>query len=231
MPPGEPVVTKMDLVFKYKLFDFSLSLKIYQFFHKHSSARRTNNYMQRIKGEDGEYWRETTEDVQDIIENYFSCLFKSSSINGRLTHNETVKPVTGDEMEELITKITYEEVKAAAFPMHPDKKPMHPHKNPGQHGLNPAFFQTFWSVVAYDVVTICKKFINTGELPVGINRMLVCLIPNVKIPQAMMDLRPLLLCNVLVRILSKVLSNRLKPCLGKLILQKESAFIDGRSLT
>lgn len=46
----------------------------------------------------------------------------------------------------------------------------------------------------------------------------------------MTDLRPISLCNVLVRILSKVLANRPKPCLNLLILDKQSAFIEGTLL-
>lgn len=47
----------------------------------------------------------------------------------------------------------------------------------------------------------------------------------------MTDLRPISLCNVLVRILSKVMENRLNPCFNEIISDKQSAFIDGRLLT
>lgn len=42
-----------------------------------------------------------------------------------------------------------------------------------------------------------------------VNPTLVCLIPKVESPQTMSELRQISLCSVLVRILSKVLSNRL----------------------
>lgn len=72
---------------------------------------------------------------------------------------------------------------------------------------------------------------QTGELPEGINRTIVCLLPKIKIPQSMTDLRPISLCNMVVRVLSKVLSNRLKPCLSNIISEKQSAFVEGRLLT
>lgn len=65
----------------------------------------------------------------------------------------------------------------------------------------------------------------------NINNTLVCLIPKKKKSQTMQDLQPISLCNVVVRILSKVLSNRLKACLGSIISEKQSAFIEGRLLT
>ena len=108
---------------------------------------------------------------------------------------------------------------------------MQPEKAPGIDGFNPAFYQSFWGVVKHDVVDFCQKFMGTGELPMGVNRTLVCLIPKVKGPETMANLRPISLCNVLVRILSKVLANRLKGCLGSIISDKQSAFVEGRLLT
>lgn len=169
-------------------------------------------------------WKETPEDIQEVVTNYFSQLFQSSTANGCLSSREMVNQITETENEELIVEVTAEEVKEAVFSMHPDK-------SSGPDGLNPAFFQTFWSVVGNDVVEMCRKFMSTGELPVGINRTVVCLIPKVKMPTSMGELQPISLCNVLIRIVSKVLANRLKPCLETLISDKQSAFIEGRLLT
>lgn len=142
-------------------------------------------------------------------------------LNGGLSSRETVNQLTEAENEELISEVTSVEVKEVVFSMHPKK-------SPGPDGLNPTFFQAVWSV---DVVKLCQRFMSTGELPVGANRTMVCLIPKVKMSTSMIELRHISLCNVLIRIVSKVLSNRLKPCLGKLISDKQSIFIEGRLLT
>lgn len=47
----------------------------------------------------------------------------------------------------------------------------------------------------------------------GINQTLVCLIPKNKQPRKMTDLRPVSLCNVLMKILSKIFANRLRNVL------------------
>lgn len=108
---------------------------------------------------------------------------------------------------------------------------MHPEKAPGYDGLNPAFYQAFWSVIEKDVVRFCQDFFDTGELASEFNRTMVCLIPKVKQPEHMSDLRLISLCTVLVRVLSKVLANRLKTCLPNLISVNQSAFVEGRLLT
>lgn len=71
---------------------------------------------------------------------------------------------------------------------------------------------------------------HTGELLDGINGTLVCLVPKVKNPEVMTDLRPISLCNIVVRILSKVLSYRLKQFLGALY-RTSKMHIEGRLLT
>lgn len=193
-----------------------------RFFHRFASARRKSNGFQRIKNEDGD-WIESDEDVQGVVTNYFSNLFMSSCLNGKLSYREEVNQVTEMENMELGAEVMAEEVHNAVFSMYPEK-------SPGLDGLNPAFFQTYWSIVGRDVVRFCQYYMSSGELPSGINQTLVCLIPKVKVPKEMTDLRPISLCNVLVRILSKVLANRLKPCLKSLISDRQSAFIEGRLL-
>lgn len=135
-----------------------------------------------------------------------------------------MQQVSARQNEELIKQITRDEVKHVAFSMHPDK-------SPGIDGLNPCFFQTYWHVVGDDVVRCCQNFMATGELPYDVNKTIVCLIPKTKQPQKMTDLRPISLCNVLIRIVSKVMANRLKECLPLLISDKQSAFVEGRLLT
>lgn len=124
----------------------------------------------------------------------------------------------------LVMPIVEEEVKNDVFAMHLDK-------SPGIDGLNPGFYQAYWEIVGGDVTEFCIRFFETGELPDDVNRTLVCLIPKVKHPKKVVDLRPISLCNVLMRILSKVMANRIKPTLNALVSEKQSAFIEGRLLT
>lgn len=135
-----------------------------RFFHRFASARRKSNGFQRIKNEDGD-WTESDDDVQGVVTNYFSNLFMSSCLNGKLSYREEVNQVTEMENMELGAEVMAEEVHNAVFSMYPEK-------SPGLDGLNPAFFQTYWSIVGRDVVRFCQYYMSSGELPSGINQTL-----------------------------------------------------------
>lgn len=49
--------------------------------------------LQRIKGDDGE-WKKIADEIQVVIENYFSELFKASSLDGNLSSREYVARVS-----------------------------------------------------------------------------------------------------------------------------------------
>ncbi|KAH9684396.1 reverse transcriptase domain-containing protein [Citrus sinensis] len=125
--------------------------------------------------------------------------------------------VTSEHNSMLLAPFSAIEVKDAVFGMHPDK-------SPGPDGMNPAFYQKFWHIVGEDVVLACLKFLQDASFPVGLNDTSIVLIPKKQRPEFLSDMRPIALCNVLYKIISKMLANRMKLVLDLVISDSQSAF-------
>lgn len=197
-------------------------IKNTRFFHKFASVRKEHNSIKKLNDANG-VWKESDEEIQEIITDYFEQTFQTGGVDEGLLDGERVRTIVADQNDSLLMLVTSEDVKNALFSMYPEKAP-------GIDGLNPGFFQAYWPIVVDDVTKFCHDFMMTGMLPEGINRTLVCLIPKIKHPKQMTDYRPIALCNVFMRILLKVITNRLKPCLKDIISENQSGFLEGRLL-
>lgn len=108
---------------------------------------------------------------------------------------------------------------------------MHPSKASGPDGMNANFYQKYWDVVGEDVVACVIGMLDGTRSFNDVNESHIVLIPKVKIPVSMAEYRPISLRNVIYKIASKVLANRLKPILSSIISPNQSAFTPGRLIT
>ena len=76
-----------------------------------------------------------------------------------------------------------------------------------------------------------SQWLSIGAFPLGLNNTLIVLIPKCENPSFMKELRSILLCNVLYKLVAKVLTNRMKDVLCRLISPSQEAFVPGRSIT
>ena len=68
-----------------------------------------------------------------------------------------------------------------------------------------------------DVIEAVLSILNSGYLLQKINFTQIVLIPKVPNPRKMTDFRPISLCNIVYKIISKVLANWLKGHLNMII--------------
>ncbi|KAH9683739.1 reverse transcriptase domain-containing protein [Citrus sinensis] len=177
----------------------------------------------RLRNSSGQ-WCSNPAEVNSLIGEYFSKLFHSEgSISAEIISCVATK-ITTAQNQKLLEPFTATDVRDALFSMHPDK-------SPGPDGMNPAFFQNFWHIVGGDVTAACLHFIDTCEFPDELNATAIVLVPKKSNPEYLADLRPITLCNVLYKIVAKMLANRMKAVLSSIITENQSAFVPGRAIT
>lgn len=85
-------------------------------------------------------------------------------------------------------------------------------------------------MVGESVCRLLKDFWSDPKRIKEINEMLVVLIPKVDQPELVSQFRPISLSNVMYKGLSKVIVNRLKPLMDKLVSPFQTSFVPKRSI-
>lgn len=86
-------------------------------------------------------------------------------------------------------------------------------------------------MVGESVTTSTLRILETGFLDPTLKYTYLALIPKSKKPRDFFGYRQIILCNVLYKLVTKVIVNRLKPFMGEIISESQSAFVPGRLLT
>ncbi|XP_042965938.1 uncharacterized protein LOC122299618 [Carya illinoinensis] len=197
-----------------------------QFFHSCANQRRKTNSIKYIF--DGQNVRHTNHtQIELIFNSYFQDLFTSSRPSSEDIEEclKGVETYVTAEMNSYLTKqFTRIEVEAAI-------KQMAPLKSPGPDGFGACFFQKYWQVVGDEVSKTVLDWLNGNSLIPSMNYTYIALIPKVKEPRMASDYRPISLCNVVYKIMSKALANRLKKFMNNVVSPNQSAFIRGRLIT
>jgi hypothetical protein len=194
------------------------------YFHNSAKARRQRNRVKRLKDENG-VWREGTAYLNPMISDYFSGLFSTEVYDIDPTLLQKVYPrVTANMNDSLRRPYTAEDVRKALFSIGDMKAP-------GTDGLHAIFFKKCWHIVGEVLTQEVLQAINDKVSPVGWNDTVIVLIPKVETPESISHYRPISLCNVLYKVISKMIVVRIKHILDEVISPVQSAFVPGRMIT
>ncbi|KAL2246047.1 UNVERIFIED_CONTAM: hypothetical protein Sindi_2872900 [Sesamum indicum] len=131
--------------------------------------------------------------------------------------------LSNEESTALLLPFTPADVKQAIFDIAEDKAP-------GPDGYSSGFFKAAWPIVGQEMTSAVMDFFSTGRLLKQINTTLLALIPNVHSPMTVSDFRPIACCNVLYKIIAKLIVQRLSVIMDKLISPCQAAFMPGCSI-
>ncbi|CAA7045232.1 unnamed protein product [Microthlaspi erraticum] len=197
-----------------------------KYFHSVARTRRQRNQLKVILDENGTVHRGDNA-IGDVAESYFQQLFSSQVVNSETFDKvfEGFQPrVSNATNLDLTREVSMKEIEDAVFSVGP-------HRAPEPDGFSGVFYHQFWDEIKAPILQEIQGFFQRGVLDPSHNQTNICLIPKVTQPDSMVDFRPISLCNVSYKIISKILVNRLKTHLSGIISENQAAFIPRRMIT
>lgn len=167
-------------------------------------------------------WSTTWNDIQHQFLNYFVSLYSERNYGvPSAVSSIPLKELPSHESDLLQLDPTLEDIKQTLFSMKPETAL-------GPDGIPPLFLQKMWTMTQADIVDLIKNIFNSNQIPQGLNDTVISLIPKKDNPSMPEHYRPISLCNVSFKILTKVIANRVKVILPLHISDQQVAFVPGR---
>ncbi|KAL5557491.1 hypothetical protein UlMin_039727 [Ulmus minor] len=193
-----------------------------RFFFLSTLTRRKFSRIDHIKGNDGQ-WLTSRDQIGQAFMQRFLATY-DEPIHSEFDLHHLISPTISDADNALLLSIPdWEEIRTTVFKMGSFKAA-------GPDGFPSLFFKSYWEIVGEDVISSVRDFFITGTLHPYINSTNIVLVPKSKTPSNINHFQPIAVCNVIYKVISKLLAERLKPLLTRLICPTQGAFVPGHSI-
>ena len=117
-----------------------------------------------------------------------------------------------DDSEASILEVPFseEQVRTTLFDLNGDKAP-------SPNGFTTVFWQENWDVVKVEIMKLFKEFHDKGSFVKSLNSTFIVLIPKKGEVEELKDFRPISLVGSIYKWIAKVLANRLKRVVDKVV--------------
>lgn len=104
---------------------------------------------------------------------------------------------------------------------------MSPNKAPRPDGMPAAFYQQYWSIINSSLFSwVCSVFARTSSVN-QVNQTYISLIPKIPHPTYITQFKPIGLCNVNYKVVTKILVHHIQSMLGDLVGEAQASFVPG----
>ena len=198
-----------------------------QYFFNLEKRNYTSKVIHKLVNEDGEEFTKTP-DILNCQTSFYKDLYKEVnlendvSISSILGENEN--KLSDKDSKELEGEILYSELGFAL-------KNMKNNKSPGLDGFTVEFFKFFWTDIGHFILQSLNYGYRNGSLSITQKQGVITCIPKQNKSRInLKNWRPISLLNVIYKLASAVISNRLKKVLDNIINENQKGFIAGRFL-
>ena len=103
-------------------------------------------------------------------------------------------------------------------------------KNPGSDGFTPEFFLGFYDLIKKDILAVVQESRKSGKVLGSMNNTFIALIPKKHKCEAFEDYIPISCCNMIYKVIAKIIAQRIKPILSKVITEEQFGFLQNRQI-
>ena len=193
------------------------------YFHRQYRARLSRNHIAEITTSSGQVCK-GFDQIKEAAEKHFQNLLSAERDGSKEDITDFLtnipKLVSLDDNDTLLNPVTEEEISKIVWSMEPDKAP-------GPDGFSIHFYRICWELIKPNLLIMMHGFMRKAKVGGGINSTFLALIPKEANPGSFERYRPISLCNASYKIVAKILANRIKPLLQKLISPTQGGFVKG----
>ncbi|KAF3783664.1 Transposon TX1 uncharacterized protein [Nymphaea thermarum] len=168
---------------------------------------------------------QTFSSINSMLEaasSHFESFLNETSANGDILNDFRQGDfVSTEENASLLEPATYAEVKEAVMSLNKDSAL-------GPDGFPNFFYQIMWEEIDQDIWRVVDNFFKTWKLVRSLNKTYLMLIPKKRGARRIEDYSPIALCNSLYKVIAKVMVQRMKNILPRLIGITQGAFVKSR---
>lgn len=197
------------------------------FYHRSITQRNLRNHIHFLQDGQGNFIGETS-DIKAHAASYFQGILGETDMS--------FSPVDVAGLRELLTfnsselQQAYLKMDVLAAEIQGTIFSMLLNKSPGPDGYPVEFIRSSWECVGSDVIAAIGEFFRNGRLLKDLYTTTIVLIPKSNVACKLQEYMPISCYNIVYKVITKILTNRLKPILRSCISKNQAAFLKGRSL-
>nr|TKS08437.1 hypothetical protein D5086_0000103180 [Populus alba] len=196
-----------------------------KFFHALLNHKQKRNLIPAVLNDQG-YLTSSLEEVGSVFVQHFQRLLGSSSpvvaldsiVIGQgpclssASHDLLLAPISSDEIQNVVFQFGND-------------------KAPGLDGYTSLFFKKAWLIVGDDFCAAVQDFFHSGQMLKQINHSIIALVPKSSNVSSPSDFRSISYCNVIYKVIAKILANRQAHALKDIISPFQNAFLGDRFMS
>lgn len=191
------------------------------FFHRMATERHRSNSIASLTLPNGTVLEDHVSKEDAIYNAFRARLGVSVPLDIKFNLDQLVQ--ANEDLGGLSAPFSHKEIDDALHKLPIDKAP-------GPDGFNGCFLKNCWDIIKFDFYVLRDSFWEGSITLDSLNASLITLIPKKINPSMINDYRPISLLNCCLKLLTKLLADRLQKVIIKLIHENQYGFIKGRSI-